>query len=67
MPRGVETVLRRRLEALSDECRTLLETASVAGHELELEPLAATTKTPRPRLLVHTSALEIDGNTEMSR
>lgn len=51
VPRGVEAVLRLRLEALSDECRTLLETASVAGHELELESLAATTGTPRQRLL----------------
>jgi len=51
VPRGVEAVLRRRLDALSVECRSLLETASVAGYELELAPLAAATGIPLRRLL----------------
>jgi DNA-binding CsgD family transcriptional regulator/tetratricopeptide (TPR) repeat protein len=51
VPQGVEAVLRRRLEALSKECRSVLETASVAGHELEIEQLAVETGIPRPQLL----------------
>ena len=51
VPQGIGAVLRRRIEALSADCRSALEIAAVAGQEIDLDTLEAATKTGRPRLL----------------
>ncbi len=51
VPQGVGAVLRRRIEALSAECRSTLEIAAVAGHDIDLDMLEAATGRGRPRLL----------------
>jgi len=51
VPHGIGAVLRRRIEALSSDCRGALEIAAVAGQRIDLDMLEAATKTGRPRLL----------------
>jgi DNA-binding CsgD family transcriptional regulator len=51
VPRGVDAVLRRSVEGLSDDCRRMLDIAAVAGQELQLDLLEAATGTVRARIL----------------
>lgn len=51
VPESIGVVLRRRLQDLSADCRSVLEVASVTGQEFQLDLLEAATETPRPRLL----------------
>ena len=51
VPQGIGAVLRRRIEALSADCRDALEIAAVAGQEIDLDLLEAATGHGRPRLL----------------
>ncbi|HVS49849.1 MAG TPA: AAA family ATPase [Candidatus Dormibacteraeota bacterium] len=51
VPRGIGAVLRRRIEALSADCRGALEIAAVTGQKFDLDLLEAATGTKRPRLL----------------
>jgi tetratricopeptide (TPR) repeat protein len=51
IPPGVEQLLHRRLAALPDASRRLLEAAAVAGRDFELTPLVAVLGTPLEALL----------------
>ncbi len=51
VPSGVEAVLRRTVEGLSDDCRRMLDVAAVAGQDLQLDLLEAATGTVRSKLL----------------
>jgi DNA-binding CsgD family transcriptional regulator/tetratricopeptide (TPR) repeat protein len=51
VPHGIGAVLRRRIEALSADCRGALEIASVAGQTFDLDLLETATAIKRPRLL----------------
>ena len=51
VPHGIGAVLRRRIEALSSDCRGALEIAAVAGQRIDLDMLEAATKAGRPGLL----------------
>lgn len=51
IPSGVDAVLRRSVEGLSDDCRRMLDVAAVAGQELQLDLLEAATGTVRARIL----------------
>ncbi|MDQ6742305.1 MAG: AAA family ATPase, partial [Candidatus Dormibacteraeota bacterium] len=51
VPGGVAAVLSRRIETLSDDCRSALEVAALTGLDIDLDLLEAVTHTPRPRLL----------------
>jgi DNA-binding CsgD family transcriptional regulator len=46
LPRGVREVIGRRLRALPDDARRLLEAASVLGRDFDLDLLAETVATP---------------------
>jgi ATP/maltotriose-dependent transcriptional regulator MalT len=51
VPSGVDAVLRRSVDGLSDDCRRMLDVAAVAGQELQLDLLEAATGTARARIL----------------
>ncbi len=51
VPATVKGVLSRRLHDLSEDCRTVLATASVVGDEFDLDVVETLTALPRDRLL----------------
>ncbi|MBN1527840.1 MAG: AAA family ATPase [Thermoleophilaceae bacterium] len=52
IPQTVRDVIGRRLRSLSQECRALLEVASVLGREFDLDALGAVSGTGRDQMLV---------------
>lgn len=50
-PRRIRDALRRRLDALSDDCRAILGVAAVLGQEIDVAMLAAVADLPRDRVL----------------
>jgi DNA-binding CsgD family transcriptional regulator/tetratricopeptide (TPR) repeat protein len=52
VPHSVREVVGRRLETLSDGCRSVLTLASVVGREFELAELASISELPRAQLLI---------------
>jgi DNA-binding SARP family transcriptional activator len=53
LPRGVDQVIARRLERLSDDCRQTLALASVAGRDFDLTLLTRAGDAPPDDVLAH--------------
>jgi tetratricopeptide (TPR) repeat protein len=53
VPRGIDQVIARRLEHLSDECRMTLSLAAVVGREFDVGLLSRAAAAPGDELLAH--------------